>query len=329
VFSEVYYDTVGTDTVEEWIELYNNSPISVDIGGWKITDNNGSGATFTIPAGETIAPGTYYTIAVDSTGFTSLYSYDADIYGAIPSLNNDGDALLLKDNYGNVLDAVAWEGGASSGVPSGWGSSTAPTASNGSTIVRSSVTTDTDTYADWTTAANNGNPQTQSGGSVKVVFSEVYYDTVGTDSVEEWIELYNNSSTTVDISGWTITDNNGTGSTYTVPQGKSIAAGGYYTIAADSTGFYNLYGYNANLYGAIPSLNNNGDALILKDGTGVVKDAVAYEGGASAGVPTGWGSTSAPSAPTGSTIVRSSVTSDTDTYADWTTASGNGNPQIQ
>jgi len=101
------------------------------------------------------------------------------------------------------------------------------------------------------------------------------------------------------------------------------------TIAVNSTGFYALYGYHANVYGTIPPLNNTGDALILKDSSGIVKDAIGYEGGASAGVPTGWGSTTAPTASTGSTIVRSNVTTDTDTYSDWTTASNNGNPQIQ
>ena len=329
VFSEVFYDTPGDDSVEEWIELYNNSPVTVDIGGWKITDNNGSGDSFTIPSGETIAPGGYYTIAADSTGFTNLYGYDADTYGSIPALNNTGDALILEDQYHNVIDAVAWEGGAGAGVPDGWGSSTLPSASTGSTIVRSSVTSDTDTYADWTTASSNGYPQTSSGSDIKVVFSEVLYDTPGTDSVEEWIELYNASSVTVNISGWTITDNNGTGTTYTIPSGNSIAAGSFFTIAVNSTGFYNLYSYNANLYGSIPSLGNTGDALILKDSTGNEKDAVGWEGGGAGGVPDGWGSTTLPAASTGYTIVRSSVTTDTDTYADWTTASGNGNPQTE
>ncbi len=332
VISEVYYDTVGNDGIEEWVEIYNNSPVSVDISGWKITDNNGSGGTFTIPDGESIEPGSFYTIAADSTGFNALYGFDADLYGDLPALNNTGEALILKDARDAIIDAVGWEGGSTAGLPDGWGSASEPSASTGNTIVRSDETVDNDTYADWTTASNNGNPQTQSSsGSAAetVVFSEIYYDTVGTDSVEEWIELYNNSSQSVDVGGWTITDNNGNGSTYTIPTGTTIAAGTYLTIAKNSSGFYSLYSYNADVYGSIPSLGNSGDALILKDSTGTEKDAVGWEGGGSGGVPTGWGSTSAPSAGTGSSIVRSTPTSDTDTYSDWTTASGNGNPQVQ
>jgi beta-lactamase superfamily II metal-dependent hydrolase len=328
VFSEVYYDTVGTDADEEWIELYNNSAFSVNIGGWTITDNNGTGLTYTIPAGKTMAAYSYYTIARDSTGFNNLYGYDADLYGLTLALNNDGDTLILEDASSNVKDEVAWEGGASAGIPVDWGSTTLPSASTGNSIIRTDSAVDTDTYADWSTAPDNGFPQTQNGPNL-VVFSEVYYDTVGTDSLEEWIELYNNSPVTMDISGWQITDNNGTGATYTIPAGKTIAPDSYFTIAIDSTGFYNLYGYDADVYGGIPALNNDGDTLILKTGGGSVVDAVAWEGGASAGIPDGWGSTSLPSASTGSTVVRTDSTVDTDTYADWSTASNNGNPQTQ
>jgi len=328
VFSEIFYDTPGTDSEEEWIELYNDSPFSVDIGGWTITDNNGTGATYTIPAGYTMAPGSYFTLAQDSIGFNNLYGYDADLYGSLPFLNNDGDTLLLKDSSNNLKDAVAWEGGASAGIPDGWGSTTEPSASTGNSIIRTDPTVDTDTYADWSTAPDNGFPQTQAGPNL-VVFSEVYYDTVGTDSEEEWIELYNNAPVTVNIGGWKITDNNGTGSTFTIPAGETMAPNSYFTIAVNSTGFNNLYGYDADVYGGIPALNNDGDTLILKDGNGSEVDAVAWEGGATAGIPAGWGSTSLPAASTGETVVRTDSTVDTDTYADWSTASNNGNPQTQ
>jgi beta-lactamase superfamily II metal-dependent hydrolase len=332
VFSEVFYDTPGTDSEEEWIELYNNSPVALDLGGWKIIDNNGAGSSYTIPAGEVIEPGTYYTLAVSSTGFTNLYGYDADLYAYIPGLNNDGDVLLLKDKSGTVKDFVAWEGGATAGLPTGWGSSTEPSAATGYTVYRVDPTSDTDTYTDWDVATGNGNPQTQGMTEPTnqiVVFSEIFYDTPGTDDVEEWIELYNNTSFSVDISGWKITDNNGIGVTYTIPTGNTMAPGSYFTIAKDSTGFNNLYGYDADVYGNIPPLTNTGDALILKDGLGNTKDMVAWEGGSTGGQPVGWGSTTLPTAATGESIYRTDPTSDTDTYQDWASLGNNGFPQTQ
>lgn len=329
VFSEVYYDTIGTDGEEEWIELYNDSAVVMDISGWTITDNNGLGGTLTIPSGTTMSPGTYLTIAVDSAGFNALYGFDADIYVSIPGLNNSGDALILKDDTGAEVDAVGWEGGASGGVPASWGSTSDPSAPTGSTIVRTDPQVDTDTYEDWSVAPNNGDPQTQPSGSTGVVFSEVFYDTPGDENVEEWIELYNNAETTVDLSGWQITDNNGTGYTYTFPAGTTVQPGTYLTVARNSGGFNALYGYEADVYGSLPYLNNSGETIILYDSGSNEVDAVAWEGGASAGIPDGWGSTSDPWASSGNTIVRTNPAQDTNTYTDWGYATNGGNPQVQ
>jgi len=176
---------VGTDADEEWIELYNNAASTIDIGGWTITDNNGTGSSYTFPAGTTIAAGTYLTVAANSTGFNALYGYDADLYGSIPALNNDGDTLLLTNGSSEEVDAVAWEGGASSGIPTDWGSTTAPSVATGGTIVRTNPTTDTNTYTDWTTAANNGDPQTQGGNTPDTdppVISNIQESGVTTDA---------------------------------------------------------------------------------------------------------------------------------------------------
>ncbi len=90
-----------------------------------------------------------------------IFHHDTDIYGATPTLNNSGDALILKDGTGQEIDAVAWEGGAGAGTPSGWGSTTQPTAATGNSIIRTDPNSDTVSFSDWSTAANNGNPQTQ------------------------------------------------------------------------------------------------------------------------------------------------------------------------
>lgn len=326
VFSEIFYDTPGTDSDEEWVELYNGTSSTVDLAGYSIIDNNGAGSSYIFPVGSSIAPNSYFTVATKATGFNAIYGYDADLYGSIAALNNGGDALILKDSQNNEIDAVAWEGGASGGVPSGWGSASNPIASTGESIYRSSVTTDTDTYTDWAVATGNGDPQTQAMAPAVdyVLFSEVFYDTPGTDSDEEWIELYNPTTQAVNISGYAIVDNNGSGASYTFPTGSSIEAESYFTVAVKQTGFNALYSADAHQYGSIPSLNNTGDALVLKDATGTTIDQVAWEGGATGGVPTGWGT--GPAASTGESIFRSDMSADSDTDADWSIAANNGTP---
>jgi PKD repeat protein len=419
VISEVFYDTPGTDSEEEWIELYNGTGSTVDLSGYTIIDNNGTGSSFTFPAGTSIAADSYLTLAQSSAGFTAIYGYEADVYGGMPFLNNGGDTILLEDATGTVIDAVAWEGGASAGIPAGWGSTSDPVANTGETIVRSDVTTDSDSYTDWAVATANGNPQTQdavvpneapvaaangpyegltgqaitfsssgssdsdgtiasydwdfgdgssgSGSSPShtyttagsytvtltvtdddgaqatdqagvtvtdpaagaVVISEVFYDTPGNESKEEWIELYNGTDQTVNLSGWTLVDNNGTGQSFTFANKHKMDPHTFLTIAVDRKGFRSLYGYQADDYGDLPPLNNGGDALVLYDDQGQEVDAMAWEGGASAGVPSGWGSTSDPYATEGITVVREDVTVDTDSYLDWTYATNLGNPQTQ
>ena len=413
VFSEIFYDTPGTDSDEEWIELFNGTDVTVDIGGFTITDNNGTGSSYTFPGGTTIVAGSYLTVASDAIGFNALYAFDADLYGSVPALNNGGDALLLTDANGNLIDEVAWEGGASSGVPNGWGGS-GPNASTGQSISRFDLYTDSNSYSDWNVAPNNGDPQTQadipqnsvpvavlngpyaaetdvsisfssagssdSDGSItnyswdfgdgntstaanpthsysaegiytvsltvtddagatdsatstaditapvlpEILFTEVFYDTPGTDSDEEWVELYNTTSQNIDLGGYSITDNNGTGAVYTFPANTVIEANSYFTFAADQPGFNAIYNADAYFYGGLPALNNGGDALLLTDASGNLVDEVAWESGASAGVPANWGT--APTANTGESIARSSFTSDNNDSSDWIVISDNGDP---
>ncbi len=324
ILSEVFYDTPGTDSNEEWIELYNGGTSSVDLGGYSIIDNNGTGDSYSFPSGSIILPGSYFTVAINQAGFQAIYGFDADLYGSIPALNNGGDALILTDGSAQEVDAVAWEGGASSGVPTGWG--TSPTAATGESIYRNPVTLDTDSGTDWAIAANNGDPQTQASAPIVdyVLFSEIFYDTPGTDSEEEWIELYNPTGNQIDLDGYSIVDNNGTGATYIFPTGSLIDATGYFTVAKAATGYQALYGSDAYQYGSIPDLNNTGDALLLKNALGTTIDEVAWEGGAASGVPAGWGV--GPTAVTGESIYRTSFTTDSDTDADWAIAINNGNP---
>ena len=157
---------------------------------------------------------------------------------------------------------------------------------------------------------------TTSSGSTggHVLISEVFYDTPGRDNQEEWIELYNPTSSTVDLSGWTLSDNT---KTYTIPSGTIINPGSYLVIARNKNGFFNLYGFYPDISGLNLNLGNRGDQVILKDPNGQEIDFVAWEG-----YVTGWDIT----APTGSSIERNPSSVDTDSVSDWTVTSNNGNP---
>ena len=161
VISEILYDAPGIDSDEEWVEVFNRTDSTIHLGGWTLTDNNGTGYTFTFPEGYQIRSNSYLTAANSAGAFFNLYGYDADLYGTLPRLNNSGDALVLSNSDGQVVDKVAWEGGASSGVPVEWGSTTEPNAFRGFAIARVDVMVDTGSYLDWEVIGANGHPETQ------------------------------------------------------------------------------------------------------------------------------------------------------------------------
>ncbi|MFZ5825542.1 MAG: lamin tail domain-containing protein [Bacillota bacterium] len=309
VLSEVMYDTPGTESAEEWLELYNPTSAAVDLSGWALQDN---AATWAFPTGTTIGAGQALTVARDSAGFSALYGFAPHLSGMTLSMANSADHVLLVDPRGNAISKVAW-----GGAKPNWSMTTA----QNTTLERCPVTTDRFTVLDWRTgaAATPGLVPAECGGSGEssgggggggsaanhLLVSEVFYDTPGDDTKEEWIELHNPTASAVDISGWTLSDNNGS---WSIPSGTSIAAGQFLVVARNATGFHALYGVDPNVSGLTLSLGNSGDLVRLNDPSGVEIDTVAWEGYVS-----GW----SVSAGTGESIHRCPDGTDTDGSADW------------
>jgi hypothetical protein len=94
--------------------------------------------------------------------------------------------------------------------------------------------------------------------------------TAGGDSEEEFVEIVNRSGSAIDVSGYEIVD--AAGNVYTFPSGTSIPAGDAATIFRGGTptgvpGFTDV---------GLPALNNGGDDVILRNGSGTVLDQLTY-----------------------------------------------------
>ncbi len=117
--------------------------------------------------------------------------------------------------------------------------------------------------------------------------SKVYYDVAadrGEEFDNEWVEIYNQTNTALDISGWQICDNT---SCDTLPSTPLIPALKYAVIVAASSTVSNLlpaYWYlpsevtQINIHSRIGGgLANDGDRLILKRPDGVVVDEMNWQ----------------------------------------------------
>src|SRR5206468_1958678 len=87
---------------EEWIELYNRSTNSVDLGGWRLED----AVQFTFPADTVIAAGNYLVVARDAALLRLKYpaiSILGDFSGQLP---NDSGRVVLSDANENPANSV-------------------------------------------------------------------------------------------------------------------------------------------------------------------------------------------------------------------------------
>jgi hypothetical protein len=150
--------------------------------------------------------------------------------------------------------------------------------------------------------------------SSTLLISEVLYDPLGTEPNEEWIEVFNNSASPMELTNWTISDNL---STDVISPTVTIPAGGCMVIAASSEDFYANYPAFAGAIVFIADgrigngLGNTGDRLILKDGEGTVIDQMSYGTDTTAFDPP------CPDVAEGHSLERSPANVDTDTFEDW------------
>lgn len=95
-----------------------------------------------------------------------------------------------------------------------------------------------------------------------------------TANPEEWIELHNRGTTTVDLSGWTLAD----AVSFTVPAGSQLAAGGFLVIANNSAALKSAWPDRASsmLGDFSGTLANNGERIELRDARGNPADETRY-----------------------------------------------------
>ena len=80
-----------------------------------------------------------------------------------------------------------------------------------------------------------------------VVFNEVMYNPVQDDASHEWIELHNQMSVDMDVSGWQLAD----GVDYTFPADTILPGGGYLVVAAAPNVLHNATGLT-DVFGPFP-----------------------------------------------------------------------------
>lgn len=244
--NELLPNPSGEESIDEFIELYNDSNESVDLAGWMLSD--ASTKEYTLSG--TIGGGQYKTI----------YRSDSSI-----ALNNTADAAELYQPDGTLLDSVEYEDSAADDTSYAidskgiwyWTTSLTSGRENLITEVESS-----EEIEDPEDPAENDNEEIELDPSYEysddIELSELLPDPEGSDATDEWIELANTGNSAVNLFGWQIAD---ASKTYVIEESLELGAGEYYYVSVTETKL---------------SLNNSGETITLYDPANDVMDEVEY-----------------------------------------------------
>ncbi len=232
----------GSPGTPDFVELFNHGPSPIDVSGCILTDDPWLNKCV-LPADTMIAPGGFIAFEEDQLGF---------------GLSRSGETLyLFSPNRTMVLGAVRFgpqaEGAAYGRFPNG-GDSFRP-------LVRPSP----------------GKPN-EAVLVPDVVINEIMYDPISGEEDDEYVEVYNHSSSTIDVSGWRFAD----GIDFVIPANTHIAGRGYLVVARNAARLLTNYAHlnSANSAGDFRgALANGGARLALTRADGVLVDEVTYAPG--------------------------------------------------
>ena len=239
----------GDDATFEWVELYNTSSVDVDLSGWSLQWGTSSyGNSFVIPEG-TISANGYILIGGEGVmGADIVASADDDL--SMGAASSSGDALRLLHCGPGISDTVIYGPTSDEGVaenPDEWqeddglvATSIASKAVSGISISRRIDGVDTNISGeDFMLSIENtpgeANPEVQCNeglGFIKI--NEIFPNPDGSDSGQEWIELYNTGTEPIRIDSWTIETASSSWSTrYTFPPETTIEPGTFFLLGEE------------------------------------------------------------------------------------------------
>jgi Lamin Tail Domain len=214
---------------DDWFEIYNSGAQPVALAGLWLSDTPATPKITQIPSLSFVAAGGCVKFDADGTtsGFSSVNF----------KLATGGDNLLLSTSNGNTLIQSVSFGTQQPGVSQGY-------FPDGSAAVTDFPLSSSPNDNNWLPA------------SVRV--NEALTNSV--TPLEDYVEIYNPTAGTVDISGWWLSDDHFMRQKYLIPDQTTIAPGGYLVI------YESAFNIGANAF----SLNSLGDEVVLTATSGGV-----------------------------------------------------------
>jgi len=265
---------VVTDRDGEWFELFNPTSDDVDLRNWSIGDE---GSERVIVRESVIVPAEGYAIiarngdSATNGGVTAALALGTDMV-----LYNSEDEIVIHDQHGRLVDEVRWSN--SDLMPRPNGGSMARSAESLAAFAPTDDASEWCTTSDQFGAGDLGTPGAANtctpDANHDVAINEIHRDPEQEpDSQGEWIELHNSGDADIDISGWTLRDDDS--DTFVFPSNTVISAGDYLTAGRNDASLNG--GISMDVVYGIEIINfNTTDELMLFDTDLQVVDRVAW-----------------------------------------------------
>jgi spore coat protein CotH len=228
---------------EDWIEMYNNTTENIALSGMYLSDDPALHAKWQFPAGTNIAAHGFLIIWADNDG-------GQEGLHANFKLSASGEYVIFSDAQPAVLDSVAF----------------GPQTTN---LTMSRIPNGTGPFLQGSPTFNAPNGLTRGD----VVINEFAADnTLIPDPVgemEDWIEMYNNTTRAIDLGGMYLSDTPATPTKWQFPDSTEIAPHGFLIIWADNN--LTQPGLHANF-----KLSASGEYVIFSQAASAMLDSVAF-----------------------------------------------------
>ena len=111
VINEINYNSLDSFDPDDWVEIYNSSSETIDLGSWLLKDeNDDDDHIFTVPSNTLLLPGQYLVFCTNTIKFTALFPDVSSYYGDLGfGLSGGGDLVRLFDYNGLLVDIVEYD----------------------------------------------------------------------------------------------------------------------------------------------------------------------------------------------------------------------------
>lgn len=184
-----------SDGEKEWIELYNTSGNLIDLSGWAIHEGSGSVTQLSGILG-TSGPARFLVIE-----------------NPAGNLNNGGDSIVLRDKEKQSIDTVSYgswdDGNLSNNAPAAADPYAVARVNDGTNSYNNAfdfavTTRPTKGASNSIVASDNETPKKEEKKIPTTLIISELFPNPSQSVKDEYIELYNNGSEEIDLSGWEI-----------------------------------------------------------------------------------------------------------------------------